>query len=94
MLALKLLCLAGIAAIIVLCVMILKKVDKCNGMPKMGYAASGRFANPGCDPDEQAKCTAMIRDPSNPQCNGTCVACNDYEGEGCVPVSCKATACM
>lgn len=59
------------------------------------------YGNPGCDVTEQAACSQGMRGagvcPPTVTANGKqiqCSACNDYEGEGCVPSNCVKTACM
>jgi len=49
--------------------------------------------NPGCSPDLQKICTDA---GSIGACldNPICCACDDYEGEGCVPKNCAKEACI
>jgi hypothetical protein len=60
-----------------------------------------KFSNPGCNADDQSCCTARARagkceqsDSDTDKCTMPCKACNDYEGEGCVPQNCAQSACI
>jgi hypothetical protein len=90
--------LLSITSVVLLVVLVTRKGCNC----KQGFAAMGvgagraggmRLGNPGCGVAAQTKCSMAARQGMCAQTPGCC-PCNDYEGEGCVPTSCAADACM